>query len=435
MKLLETVNFFSKRKRSPKMNRINSQVVSQLHLAMTSHDVQKLLLERAKTAVLTTAVELMEQDMEMLCGKPFVRKSDGELCHRGGSEWTSLMVDGAKLPVKRPRARKDGEEVDLPSLAKLRDRELLDSQMLSRILNGVATRKYEAVINGFAEKTGVSKSAVSRAFKRASKLDLEKINGADLSEHRFVALLVDGTGVGDKTHIIAFGVTADSRKVPLGLKEGNTENAEVVKDLLASIRDRNFTLAAGRLLIVIDGGKALRAAVKALWGDSAVIQRCWLHKLRNIRDYIPEVNHGQLFRRMKKLMGLNSPEAALGELRSLRDWLSTIGHDAVVSLDEAGDELLTVHELGITGKFRNCLSSTNLIESLIGVTKYKMRNVKNWKYHPKTGNDVSRDKALRWVASAIESHRPKMRRLVGGDTQMKILINKLNELETLAMPA
>jgi putative transposase len=417
------------------MNKTNSQAVSQLHLAMTSLDVQKLLLERAKTAVLTTAVALMEQDMEVLCGKPFARKSDGELCHRGGSEWTSLMVDGAKHPVQRPRARKDGKEVELPSLAKLRDRELLDSQMLSRILNGVATRNYESVINGFSEKTGVSKSAVSRAFQRASKLDLDRINGADLSGYRFVALLVDGTGVGDKTHVIAVGITADSQKIPLGLREGDTENAGVVKDLLASIRDRGFKFAASRLLVVIDGGKALRAAVKALWGDTVVIQRCWLHKLRNIRDYLPEVNHGQLFRRMKKLMGLHSHEAALAELKSLRDWLSTIGHDAVVSLDESGDELLTVHELGITGKFRNCLSSTNIIESLIGITKYKMRNVKNWKCHPKTGKNVPRDKALRWVASAIESHRPKMRRLVGGNEQMKILINKLNEVETLAMPA
>src|SRR6185437_13558450 len=132
-------------------------------------------MERAKNAVLSTAVELMEQDMQRLCGAPFARKSEN-LCHRGGSDWTSLMVDGAKLPVPRPRARKDGQEVDLPSLAKMRDQELLDSQMLNRIVRGVYTRNYDGVINGFAEKTGVAKSSVSRAFKRASKKDLDAIN-------------------------------------------------------------------------------------------------------------------------------------------------------------------------------------------------------------------------------------------------------------------
>src|SRR6185437_4062521 len=148
-----------------------------------------------------------------------------------------------------------------------------------------------------AEKTGVAKSSVSRAFKRASKKDLDAINNADLADYRFVAILIDGTGVGGTTKAIAVGVTDDSQKIPLGLREGDTENASVVKDLLTSIIARNFTLATSRLLAVLDGGKALRSAVKAIWGDAVLIQRCWIHKLRNIKDYIPEVNHGQLWKR------------------------------------------------------------------------------------------------------------------------------------------
>lgn len=416
------------------MKKTNFGTISQLQRELSSLDVQELLLERAKNAVLSTAVELMEQDMERLCGVRFSRK-DEEDCHRGGSEWTSLMVDGAKLPVRRPRARKDGEEIELPSLTKMRDRELLDSQMLARIVRGVSTRNYEGVINGFAEKTGVAKSSVSRAFKRASKKDLESINNADLADYRFVALLVDGTGVGETTQVVAVGITDDSQKIPLGVREGTTENASVVKDLLASIIDRNFTLAASRLLAVLDGGKALRAAVKVIWGDAVLIQRCWIHKLRNIKDYIPEVNHGQLWRRMKKMMGLNHHQAALAEFKQLRDWLSTIGYDAVTSLDEAGDELLTVHELGLTGVFRNSLSSTNIIESLIGVAKSKMKNVRNWNYHPKTNSKVARDKAQRWVAMAIQSHRPKMKRLKGGKEQMQMLINKLNPIDQMKASA
>ena len=411
------------------MKRSNNQTIRQLHDEISSIDIQQMLMEKAKNAVLATAIELMEQDMERLCGGKFSRKSETELCHRGGTEWTSLMVDGAKLSVRRPRARKDGKEVELPSMAKMRDRDLLDRQMQERMMRSVSTRNYSEVINGFAQKTGVSKSAVSRAFKRASQKDLDAINNADLSFYKFVAILIDGTGVGDKTLVVAVGVTDDNQKIPLGLKEGDTENTAVVKDLLTSMTARNFKFAADRLLAVLDGGKALRAAVKALWGDAVIIQRCWLHKLRNIRDYIPEVNHGQLYNRMKKMMGLNSHHSAKAELEALADWLSAISHDGEASLREAGSELLTVHALGMTGEFRRSFSSTNIIESLIGVTKSKMRNVKNWKYHPKTKNKMPRDKVLRWVASSIQAHRPKMRRVRGGKEQMQILISKLNQLD------
>lgn len=411
------------------MKNTNSQAISQLQLALSSVDVQKLLMDRAKNAVLATAVSLMEQEMEALCGSRFSRKED-ELCHRGGSEWTSLMVDGAKFPVRRPRARKDGEEVELESLAKMQNRDLLDSQMLTRLLKGVSTRNYSSVINGFSEKTGISKSSVARAFKRVSKKDLDAINDADLSAYRFVALLVDGTGLGGGTQVVAVGITDDSEKIPLGIREGDTENASVVKDLLTSIIARGFTLKASRLLAVLDGGKALRAAVKAVWGDAVLIQRCWLHKLRNIKDYIPEVNHGQLWRRMKRMMGLNDLKQAERELELLADWLTTISFDAEKSLREAGSELLTVHSLGLRGKFRNSLSSTNIIESLIGVAKSKAKNVRNWEYHPKTGIEVKRDKAQRWLATAIQAHRPRMIRVHGGKDQMPILINNLNLVDT-----
>ena len=416
------------------MKKTNSTQISQLSHALSSVDLQRMLLTRAKDAVLATAVELMEQDMEQLCGVAFSRKG-GDLCRRGGSELTSLCLDGAKFSVRRPRARKDGEEVSLPSLEKMKDIDLLDEQILSRLLRGVSTRNYSDVITGISEKTGVSKSSVSRAFKRASKKDLDNLNGADLSSHRFVAILIDGTGIGSQTMVVAVGITDDNQKVPLGLVAGDTENASVVKDLLSSIESRGFTFATKRILAVLDGGKALRSAVKALWGDSVVIQRCWIHKLRNIKDYIPDTNHGQLWRRMKRLMGLNSTVQAEAELRDLADWLSTISDDAVKSLAEARGELLTVHRLGLRGEYRNSLSSTNLIESLIGIVKTQSKKVKNWDYHPKTRAAVPRDKALRWTATAIESHRNKMRRLRGGKNQIETFKNNLNTIDLNKMIA
>lgn len=417
------------------MKKINNQSVSQLSDELSSIDIQAMLLEKAKNAILATAIELMEQDMARLCGEKFSRKSVNEFCHRGGSERTSLMVDGAKVSVRKPRARKAGKEIELPSLAKMRDQNLLDQQMQGRLMRSVSTRNYAEVIGGFAKKTGISKSAVSRAFKRASQKDLDLINTADLSFYNFVAILIDGTGLGKKTLVVAVGITDDNQKIPLGLIEGDTENASIVKDLLTSITARHFKFAGQRLLAVLDGGKALRAAVKALWGEAVIIQRCWLHKLRNIRDYIPEVNHPQLYSRMKKIMGLTTYQAAKAELESLASWLGVISHDAEASPREAKDEILTVHSLGMTGEFRKSLSSTNIIESLIGVSKTKMRNMKNWQYHPKTKDEIPRDKVLRWVASSIQAHRPKMRRLRGGKEQMKILINKLNQLDLHTLSA
>jgi transposase-like protein len=417
------------------MKKNNIDKVSQLSLTLSSIDVQQMLLGKAKNAVLAAAVALMEQDMAQLCGAAFSRKNADGLCHRGGSEETSLMLAGAKYSMRRPRARKDGKEVELPSVARLRDRDLLDEQMLGRLMKGVSTRDYQDAIDGFAEKTGISKSSVSRAFKRSSKKDLDAINGADLSGYRFVGILIDATGFGEETMVVAVGVTDDNQKIPAGLISGTTENAAVVGDLLASITSRGFTLAARRLLAVLDGGKALRAAVKALWGDAVVIQRCWIHKLRNIKDYIPETNHGQLWRRMKKMMGLNSHAVAEKEFESLANWLSTISYDAEKSLHEAGTELLTVHALGLTGAFRRSMASTNIIESLIGVVKGKTKRVRNWNYHPRTGAKVKRDKALRWAATAIQVHRPKMRRVYGGKEQMSVLINKLNMIDSMKIPA
>ncbi len=389
-----------------------------------------MLLARAKNSVLAMAIELLEQDVERLCGKPFGRKSDDGLCHRGGSEKTSLMLDGANYQLKRPRARNSSGEVELPSLSKMRDRDLLDSQMQSRMVRGVSTRNYEEVISGFAGKTGISKSSVSRAFKRASKKDLDEINSSDLSKYRFVAILIDGTNIGGRMVVVAVGITDESQKIPLGLKEGDTENAAVVKDLLSSLTARGFTFKTSRLLAMLDGGKALRAAVLALWGDAVLIQRCWLHKARNLEGYLPKANHAQMWHRMKKMMGLNSKLAAEAEFKSLANWLKTISDDAEKSLLEAKGELLTVHELGVTGEFRNALSTTNAIESLIGVSKAKLKNVKNWGYHPKTGDKVARDMSLRWVATAIQTHRSKMRRLRGGKEQMKTLINNLSVLDS-----
>jgi putative transposase len=388
--------------------------------------IQAVLLERAKQAALTLAVALLEQDAEALCGARYERKR-AELGYRGGHERTAVVVEGAKYAVRRPRVRKENREVALPTLAKLQSQDLLDAQMRQRMVVGVSTRNYDHVIDGYSEKLGVSRSAVSRAFIRASQKDLDSINEGKLDTHSFVALLIDGVEVGGRTVVAALGITATMEKIPVGLREGETENSEVVKDLLASLQERGFASHCERLLAVIDGAKALKKALRAVFGERVVVARCWLHKERNLRGYLPERVHGTLHWRLKKLMALNSLTDARTELTALREWVAGLSAHAAASLDEVGEELLTLHALGITGELRKSLTSTNLIESLFSVVRDKLHRVKNWK--SQRSNQI-----LRWVAASILAHRKKMRR-VRGLAQAEELVTALGRRQVAAEAA
>lgn len=387
--------------------------------------IQAVLLERAKHAALAMAVALLEQDAEALCGARYERKR-GDQSYRGGHEQTSVVVEGAKYGIRRPRVRKANREIELPTLKKLQHQDLLDEQMRQRLVLGVSTRNYEQVIHGYSEKLGVSRSSVSRAFVRASQKDLDSLNEGKLDGHSFVALLIDSLEIGGRIVVAAMGITAQMEKIVVGLREGDTENSEVVKDLLASIQERGFTLHCERLLAVIDGAKALKKALRDVFGERVLLQRCWLHKERNLRAYLPERVHGTLHWRLKKLMALNTLSDARKELAALREWVAGLSADAAASLDEVGEELLTLHQLEISGELRKSLASTNLIESLFSVVRAKLQRVKNWK--GRRSNQI-----LRWVASALVAHRPKMRR-VRGMTQADELIAALG-LKPLASQA
>lgn len=381
----------------------------------TSRTIEQALLERSRQAALAFGVELLEQEVSELCGAPFVRKGDS-LFHRGGSEKSSVLLDGARLPIRRPRVRGDSGEAELDTLNKLRDRDLFDSVIGSRMMLGASTRNYKPLVDTYAKKLSISKSSVSRAFKRASQKDLDDINQSSLKEERFVAILIDGICFSRRTVIGVVGITSDLRKIPLGLKEGDTENSEVVKDLLSSLIARGFTLTCEKILAVIDGGKALRKGLKDIFGERVVIQRCYLHKYRNLIGYAPKQYHKQIRWRMKKMMGLTSFEDALKELISFTQWLSTISHEAQSSMEEVGEELLTVHKLKLTRELRISLSSTNMIESLFGAVRSKTNRVKNW--------DKDKTQITRWVASAMKSQQPKLRKL-SGHKQAHILISAL----------
>src|SRR5262245_19244730 len=207
--------------------------------------MQAVLVERAKAAALTMAVALLEQDAEVLCGARSRRKGEG-LCQRGGSEPTSVVLEGARYALRRPRVRKNNREMPLPTRVKLQSQDLLDQQMRQRMLLGRSTRNYDQVVEGDTQKLGVSRSSGSRAVVRASQQDLDSLNEGKLDDYTVVGLMIDGREIGGRAVVAGLGITADMEKIPLGLREGDTENTAVLRDLLASLQERGFTLHCER---------------------------------------------------------------------------------------------------------------------------------------------------------------------------------------------
>jgi transposase-like protein len=334
-------------------------------------------------------------------------------------------VGGEKVAVTRPRVRGAGGEVELQTLCRLQDQEIFDDEIKNRMVRGVSTRNYEPVVKSWSKKLSISKTTVSRAFVRSSRKDLEKLNTQDLSGHEFIALMVDGVEIGGRSVVVVLGITNTCEKVPLGLREGDTENSVVIKDLLTSIRDRGFRQHTDRILAVTDGAKAIKKALKDVFGDRVTVQRCWIHKLRNLQKYIPSRLHKQLWWRMKKLMNLKSIADAKTDLASLITWLSEISIEAESSMKEVGMELLTVHEFDVQGELRKSLYSTNPIESLIFGIRHRLSRVKNWK------GSKRKDQIQRWMASSILAHQTKMRRLKGHKHAEKLIMKLKTNVDSM----
>lgn len=413
------------------MNRQENQSSGQqsvLQSLLSSRELQIKLMEDCRNAALNFARALMEDEVEKLAGKKFSHKSDHQ-CHRGGSDQTRIVVGGEKVSVTRPRVRNGKGEVELSTLSRLQDQDIFDEEIKDRMVLGVSSRNYEPVVKSWSKKLSVSKSNVSRAFIKASRRDLEKINTQDLSPYGFIALMIDGVEIAERSLIVVLGITHDCQKITLGIREGDAENSTVIKDLLTSIRDRNFRMHTDRILAVTDGAKAIKKALKDIFGSQVIVQRCWLHKLRNLQKYVPEKLHKQLWWRMKKLMNLKSIEDAKKDLASFIEWLSEISIEAENSMREVGMELLTVHELDVHGELRKSLYSTNPIESLIFGIRHRLSRVKNWKASKK------KDQIQRWMASSILAHQKKMRRLRGHKHVDKLIAKLKTKVDSIEKSA
>jgi transposase-like protein len=330
-----------------------------------------------------------------------------------GSQGGVVNLGHSKLHVKRPRLRSDKGEVGIPAYTALAQDGELSRRIADILVCNVSTRKYARVVHRCANELGISKSAVSRQFVKQSAQAWAQLMARDLSQIDFVAMYVDGVIVAKHHIIAAVGVDAQGNKHVLGLAPGSSENAKVVKDLLSDLARRGVDLNISRLW-VIDGSKALRSGIEQVCGKDAKVQRCRIHKIRNVSERLPKERAEQVRWLMKQAFKLDAPKGKQ-RLRELAKDLKAQHPDAAASVLEGMDEMFTITELGLTGELARCLATTNVIESPNSVVRRVSGRVTNYK---------DAEMALRWTATGFIEAEKSFKKL-RGYADLKILINSL----------
>ena len=377
-------------------------------LAEIAENMQEGLLALAVGAGLQVLQTLMEADVTALAG-PKGRHDGARAAVRHGHERGSVTLGGRRVPVTRPRVRAaDGAgELPIASYELFSSTEVLGRMAMEKMLAGLSTRRYPVGLEPVGQKvaqscSATSKSAVSRRFVAMTETALAELLSADLSGLDLVALMIDGVHFAESCCIVALGIGVDGVKHPLALVEGSTENATLVTALLVDLRERGLDVTRP-ILVGIDGAKALRKAVVDVL-DHPVIQRCQIHKVRNVKDHLPQRLRSTVGRRMADAYHANSALEAEAALQVLATELDRTHPGAAASLREGLDETLTVLRLGVPPTLARTLRSTNCIESMISVCRDHADNVKRWR---------DGQMALRWCAAGMVEAGKQFRRVNG----------------------
>ncbi len=357
---------------------------------------------------------LMEEEVLGLVGERSQPQAE-RTANRWGTERGYCVVMGQKVPIQRPRVRStEDREVRLGSYEMFHRGEPLTETVWEKLMLGLSTRKYSQAIRQFSEAYGLEKSTVSEHFIEASRAKLKELMERRLDQLRLCALLIDATPFEGQQMVAALGISEDGRKTILGLRQGATENATVVGELLGDLVDRGLDFSEPRLY-VLDGGKALTAAVKKHAGESAAIQRCQVHKRRNVLDHLSEEQQPQVAKKLNAAYSSQDYDAAKQALDMLHRELMDLNPSAARSLTEGLEETLTVHKLHVPKQLRMTLASTNVIESAFSIVEQVCRNVKRWH---------GGDQRERWVGSGLLVAEKQFRR-VKGHRQIPVLIKEL----------
>ena len=361
---------------------------------------------------------LMQEEVRELAGERSERQS-ARTANRWGSERGFCVVMGQKVPIQRPRVRTtDDKEVRLGSYEMFHRGEPLTETVWEKLMLGLSTRNYGQAIRQFTEAYGLEKSAVSEHFIEASRAKLKKMMERRLDKTRLCALLIDATPFQGQQMVAALGIDEHGRKMILGIRQGATENATVVGELLGDLVERGLDFTEPRLYI-LDGGKALTAAVKKHAGESAAIQRCQVHKRRNVLDHLTDEQKPAVSKKLNAAYALEEYGAAKEALHTLHRELMHLNPSAARSLGEGMEETLTIHRLHLPAQLRKTMASTNVIESAFSIVEKVCKNVKRWH---------GGDQRERWVGSGLLVAENQFRRITG----YKLIPVLMEELKNLS---
>ncbi|MFT3854541.1 MAG: IS256 family transposase [Ilumatobacteraceae bacterium] len=383
------------------------------------------LLALSTAAGLVVMRQMLDAELAGIVGAKHA-KLDERVGNWHGTTKGQVVLGARKISVERPRGRYvDGGEVELDTWATFASEDLLRQVVVERMLAGVATRRHELVAEPVGQVgTAVSKSAVSRRFVAATTAAVAELLEADLSALETAVVMIDGLNIAGEMIVVALIITADGTKVPVGLRLGDTENKVVVTDLLADLVDRGLRFEHG-ILAVLDGSKALRSAVAKVFGTKALVQRCTLHKRRNVTEYLPVARRKAMDKRLAGIFANADTDAGLRDARRLAAQLKSDHPDAAGSLLEGLEEMFTVARLGVTGALRRSLTNTNCIESMISTVRVVTGRVKHWR---------DGDMKKRWIATGMIEAQRSFRR-VRGHTQMTNLVELIGHTINPVTPA
>jgi putative transposase len=385
---------------------VPEQVV--VSMAEIAESAKEGLLALAVGTGLQVMAAMFAEDAERLCG-PAGRHNPGREGYRHGGEAGSVTLGGRRVAVTRPRVRAAGGsgELHLPSYDLFSSTEILSQLAMEKMLAGLSSRRYTAGLEPAgqaveAQAASTSKSAVSRRFVAATETALAELMTRRLDDLDLVAFMVDGVHFGEHTCVVALGIGIDGTKHPLAVEEGSTENATLVTELITGLRERGLDVTRP-VLAVLDGAKALSRAVNDVF-DKPLIQRCQQHKIKNVRDKLPERLRAVAERRMRQAYHAESALKAEGLLTELARELDKTHPGAAASLREGMAETLTILRLGVPPTLARTLRSTNPVESLIEICREHSRNVKRWR---------DGTMALRWCAAGMLEADHQFRRVNG----------------------
>lgn len=399
--------------------RLAEEVHVQLSLPVVGvlRDVQSAFFGLCIDAGKAVLGAMMEAERSALCG-PKGCPDAKRTAYRGGHTRSQVVLGGRRIAIARPRARAvDAGELSLPTFAWAAGTDPLDRATLGAIAAGVSTRRYQGTLDPLParqQQSAVSRSAVSRRFVALSSAQLAEWLSRRIDALDVPVVMIDGIHFRDRVVLIALGFDCKGKKHVLGIREGSTEKTAVVKALLGDLIDRGLDAERMRLW-VIDGAKALRRALAEVFGASALVQRCQVHKRRNVLDHLPEAMHASVGRALADAWGSNDVVLARRQLERLAGSLAKEHPGAAASLREGLDETLTVMALGLDGALYRTLATTNPIENLNGSIAQFTANVKRWR---------DGQMALRWIGAALTDASRRFR-AVRGHRDMKRLLSAL----------